>query len=70
MELSHLNAKKKLNYKKCVIKLVTYENVNDYIWIFHTYRFDLFISQIARVGFDCFYNVLICKSLWIKASAK
>ncbi len=22
------------------------------------------------VGFDCFYNVLICKSLWIKASAK
>ncbi len=21
-------------------------------------------------GFDCFYNVLICKSLWIKASAK
>ncbi len=22
------------------------------------------------VGFDCFYNVLNCKSLWIKASAK
>ncbi len=22
------------------------------------------------VGFDCFYNVLICKWLWIKASAK
>ncbi len=22
------------------------------------------------VGFDCFYNVLICKSLWIKVSAK
>ncbi len=22
------------------------------------------------VGFDCLYNVLICKSLWIKASAK
>ncbi len=36
----------------------------------------LFISILALacccsfVGFDCFYNFLICKALWIKASAK
>ncbi len=30
----------------------------------------VFIIYISFIGFACFYNVLICKSLWIKASAK
>ncbi len=31
---------------------------------------NIYLFYVHFVGFDCFYNVLICKSLWIKTSAK